>query len=212
MSEPNTTPQRRGMAAADANEPRALRTRQSLVTALLKSVEAKGLENISVSELCREAGVHRTTFYGHWADITSFAADVFVGFIDDLARVGDELNEAGTDLERMQSTYERSLDRQLDHIREHRVLYRSLFASTHDAGFRRALALSMHRRALDAIERWRSAGVEVAADASLQAVYIAGGTVSSLAYWAASDDDDHTELSRTMFGMLPAWWPTDAAA
>lgn len=37
--------------------------------AVLNLLEIKGAEQITVSEVCREAQVHRTTFYGHYKDI-----------------------------------------------------------------------------------------------------------------------------------------------
>lgn len=44
-------------------------TCQRIENAAMRLLEKKGVEQISVSEICREANVHRTTFYGHYKDI-----------------------------------------------------------------------------------------------------------------------------------------------
>ncbi len=45
---------------------RILMTRRMLKEGLLRMLEHKPLSRISVSELCREAGVNRATFYNHY--------------------------------------------------------------------------------------------------------------------------------------------------
>lgn len=44
-------------------------TCQRIEDAILMLLEKKEAEQITVSEICREAQVHRTTFYGHYKDI-----------------------------------------------------------------------------------------------------------------------------------------------
>lgn len=47
---------------------RTQRTRESIRDALLACMKEKHLSEISVAELCRRAGVDRTTFYRHYKD------------------------------------------------------------------------------------------------------------------------------------------------
>lgn len=42
-------------------------TKRLLQDGLLKLLESKSLDKISVTELCREAGINRATFYNHYA-------------------------------------------------------------------------------------------------------------------------------------------------
>ena len=42
-------------------------TKKMLKESLLKMLKEKDLDTINVSELCREAGVNRATFYRHYA-------------------------------------------------------------------------------------------------------------------------------------------------
>jgi AcrR family transcriptional regulator len=80
-------PTRRQGASVNLAEPRAARTHEALTSALFDLLRENDLTEISISELCRTAGVHRTTFYGHYADIFAFASDAFARMLDDLASI-----------------------------------------------------------------------------------------------------------------------------
>lgn len=47
---------------------RQRKTRHSLVEALAKLMEERPFQELSVSDICRRAMVHRTTFYAHFTD------------------------------------------------------------------------------------------------------------------------------------------------
>ncbi|QMV44065.1 TetR/AcrR family transcriptional regulator [Cohnella cholangitidis] len=51
------------------NDLRVVKTKQALHQALLALLKVKTLESISVSALCREAGINRGTFYLHYKDV-----------------------------------------------------------------------------------------------------------------------------------------------
>ncbi|MFX3632430.1 MAG: TetR/AcrR family transcriptional regulator [Candidatus Pristimantibacillus sp.] len=51
------------------NDLRVIKTKKALHLAVLALLKTKSLESISVSTLCREAGVNRGTFYLHYKDI-----------------------------------------------------------------------------------------------------------------------------------------------
>ncbi len=55
--------------SAMGNEKRNLYSRQQLTKALLKLLKKKELADITVSELCEEAGVGRVTFYRNYPDM-----------------------------------------------------------------------------------------------------------------------------------------------
>lgn len=51
------------------NDLRVIKTKKALHQALMNLLKVNSLESISVSTLCREAGVNRGTFYLHYKDI-----------------------------------------------------------------------------------------------------------------------------------------------
>lgn len=62
---------REGEQAMNENDLRVIKTKKALHQALLGLLRTNTLESISVSALCREAGVNRGTFYLHYKDVGS---------------------------------------------------------------------------------------------------------------------------------------------
>jgi AcrR family transcriptional regulator len=54
--------------ATEATDPRILRSRQMLMEALVKLLDRKEFDDISVQEIADEATLNRATFYLHYAD------------------------------------------------------------------------------------------------------------------------------------------------
>ena len=196
---------RAGSAAADRLEPRALRTRTLILQALRDAVAEVPLDDLTVSELCRRAGVHRVTFYGHWPDVQAAASEAFAEVIDRLAAVDEnDVADAATAVD-LAVYYERALVAQLTEIRDHRAVYRSLAASP---AFARRLLESLADRARLAVNALAALGVVVPGnDLGLATAHIAGGVVSASLYWASTDDDDVETAARIIYAQLPAWWP-----
>jgi AcrR family transcriptional regulator len=51
------------------NNQRALETRHKIREVLLEKMAGKSIHQISVQEICKDAKIHRTTFYAHYDDI-----------------------------------------------------------------------------------------------------------------------------------------------
>lgn len=66
-------------------DPRLLRA------ALVRLLADRPLAAVSVAELCREAGVHRTTFYKHAAGVDEFAVTMLTEEIDAIAAIGVDI-------------------------------------------------------------------------------------------------------------------------
>src|ERR1700761_4044089 len=54
--------------AAESTDPRVLRSRQMLMEALLRLLNRKEFDDISIQEIADEAGLNRATFYLHYPD------------------------------------------------------------------------------------------------------------------------------------------------
>lgn len=203
----------RDIGTPPSDEPRTARTLRALTTALLELLEHKDLNDIGVAELCRVADVHRTTFYGHYRGIEELAADIFGRIVDRLATVDvsrDHLDQPAV----VSASYQESLRQILAHVSDERAAYRALFLAKNDAGFRRILVSTLHRRISIAMDVWREAGIEVspAGTADIAAAYFAGGTMASIEQWALGDDTDADAYAAAVMSLLPAWWPTPISA
>ena len=196
-----------GPSAGD--DPRQLRTRVALTSALLRLLERAPLDEISVAALCREAGVHRTTFYGHAPNVHAFALAVFTQDLDQLTAVTVE--PAAETPEHIAERYFDSLTRVLEHVADERAGYRALFGSAGRGVFRAALDERMRRRARIALEVWRAKRVPGApvADAAVDeaAAFIAGGLVGAVETWAMGDETDAAASAARIAALMPRWWP-----
>jgi AcrR family transcriptional regulator len=201
-----SAPSRRQGASVNLAEPRAARTHEALTAALFNLLREHDLTEISISELCRTAGVHRTTFYGHFADIYAFAADAFARMLDDLANVADDPSTFDdSSPETITAAYAASMRQELEHIRDHRAAYRMMFGTRVDAGFRRELFQRLLRRASISVSIWQRHGVATGIDAATAAAYIAGGSVGVFEDWANSDDTDVDARTDEIMATSPAW-------
>ncbi|MDJ0376446.1 TetR/AcrR family transcriptional regulator [Cryobacterium sp. PH31-L1] len=187
-------------------DPRMARTRQALTEALLRLLDSTNLNSITVAGLCREAGVHRTTFYGHSPDVVSFAAALFVGELDSIARVDIDPARAGTP-ESISTAYAASLRQLLEHVATRRPVYRALFTSPVGSGFRVHLTERMRDRALTAMNSWSQQGIATAVDNESAAAFISGGLVGSIEYWSASNRTDAAAYAAAIADLMPGWWP-----
>lgn len=81
---------------------RILLTKRLLQEGLLRLLETKDLEKISVTELCREAGINRATFYNHYDSPLALLCDIEEGITNELESmitVPHSLEESVTQLE-----------------------------------------------------------------------------------------------------------------
>ncbi|WP_216648800.1 TetR/AcrR family transcriptional regulator [Agromyces agglutinans] len=190
-------------------DPRQLRTRRALAEALVRLLERVPLDEISVAELCREAGVHRTTFYGHFDGVAEFALAEFSQGIDRIAAV--DVDPADESSAEVAERYLASLRAILAHIAEERSGYRTLFGPATRGVFRMALEDQQRRRARIALEVWRAQRVPGApmTDAAVEqaAAFIAGGLVGVIEVWALGDDADAMDASARVLALMPGWWP-----
>ncbi len=140
--------------AGDGRPIRKLTSREYFWEALLSLLETRPAGKVSVSELCRQAGLSRPTFYAHWETLDDFLSQaqerVATGFI---ASTG--LRACPDKILHRQSARE-AYAAWFDYInRERRVL--SLFLGEHGfPGFRHALiaqGIDTYRTVLDKAER-----------------------------------------------------------
>jgi len=51
------------------NNKRFQQTEEKILRTFGQLATSKGIDKVTVSDICRQAGIHRTTFYGHYSDI-----------------------------------------------------------------------------------------------------------------------------------------------
>lgn len=186
------------------SDPRTRRTLALLERAMSSLLETQSITDINVSELCRVAGIHRTTFYKHFSSVAEFAAYMYSTLIDDLARVDEE--QLSPSAEEVPEHYRRALQGMLDHIAQNRRAYRRLFASGGDHQFQRIVADVMTTRAHEAHERLVARGREIPIDAETGARIVGAACAGAMGVWAEQDAVDSEQRSREIMSALPPWW------
>lgn len=64
--------------------PRLAKTKESLLEALVRMLEEVPLESITVSDLCKEAGINRTTFYKYYSVPEDVITEVAERILDEV--------------------------------------------------------------------------------------------------------------------------------
>lgn len=190
-------------------DPRQVRTQEALGGALARLLETTPLGDISVAELCREAGVHRSTFYGHASSVPEFALGEFSRGIDEIAEVAVEPGVESP--VQIAERYLASMRDILELVAAEREGYRALFGPATAGLFRGALDARLRHRARLALEVWRAQDVPGAprdgAAVDEAAAFIAGGLVGAIEQWAMSDEMDAAAAAARISTLMPVWWP-----
>lgn len=87
--------------------------------AFLRLLESKELEAITVSELCKECGLNRSTFYANYMDIYDLADHVRDGLEAEVGHLYQDEREQGFNSNNFLKLFH--------HIRDHQSLYRIYF-------------------------------------------------------------------------------------
>jgi len=186
------------------DEPRTARTRQALEAGLWELLRDHELAEISVSALCRQAGVHRTTFYGHHRNIFDFAASVYAGVVDQLGTVDVDQRGTGRTAEEINLMYIDSVRRILQHTKAEARVYRALF---HTETFLGIMAAGLARRFLLSLHVWQAHDVMPRINSDAVAAYLGGAYASWIEQWVLSEDDDVEGRLGSLRHLLPQWWP-----
>ncbi|MFJ4223451.1 TetR/AcrR family transcriptional regulator [Microbacterium sp. NPDC089695] len=184
------------------DDPRHARTRTALGDALLRLLASAPLDAITVASLCREAGVHRTTFYGHAAGVEEFAVEFLTRDLDAVATVDPE--QGGIDLQR----YRTALVTILEHVAAERTLYRSLLQSRWAGSLRAAIDARLRGRFILALDVFASTGAaSVPARRDEVAAFLSGALVGAIDVWSAGEDTDARAGADRILALMPTWWP-----
>lgn len=189
-------------------DPRRVRTRQALGEALLRVLRSTPLDDVTVTQLCREAGVHRTTFYAHADSVPAFAVMMVSREVDDDSTVGVSPGSETPDESAAQ--YLQALSDMFAHVVAERSLYRPLFASTSRGALRVALDQRLRHRvgiALDVLAKEGVPDVPLGPAGDEAVAFIAGGLGGVLEAWSREDDEDAAAAARRVLRLMPPWWP-----
>ena len=194
----------RPTASEPSTDRRAERTRAALRDALLARLGSQDLDGLTVAGLCRAAGVHRTTFYGHYDTTESFAVGVLAVLVDEAASVtGLDDGSVGEIAE----SYYATLGGMLDLLDRRRGVYRALFRSSMGSAFREALRTVLRRHLALALAVLGGHGLGPPGQRDLVAAFLSGALASALEAFVEGPPKEIDGEVRAMFDLFPPWWP-----
>jgi AcrR family transcriptional regulator len=191
-------------------DPRQARTRSALRDAIHTLAAAKRIDQVTVAEVSRVAGITRDTFYRHAATPVHLLADVLGEELDETLRAHTDLPARSDSMLSVFDDSERDL---LRHVAEHATIYRNSMHPRLIGPLRDALterieqALAHHLDRHPHIAPPREDGIAPERHVRMLVAYAGAGTVAAIEEWLRSGDlDDIDAAARTVIAASPAWW------
>ncbi len=183
---------------------RAARTRERLTDALGELLSSG--RNVSVSAVCAAAGVGRSTFYTHFADIGDIVVRVVDGIFDDIGR-RDVARRSERAMGRRLIT-ETGIAELLQALRGRREFFVYALSAPATERLRERLVADATAGLGHSIEAERpDATPEFIAAASN---FLAGGVVGILQGWVvAGAEPDADVTAKAIIELLPSWFTAD---
>lgn len=183
-------------------DPRGRRTRAALHRAIFALIRHKPIAEITVAELCREAAIHRTTFYKHYATVADFVGQVFADAVDDLIAIppGTRFGHQET-----AAAYREAVRRVFAAVIDDRLTYRRLLGPEGDVHVQRAMLDGLRGRFTSAAENCLQYA-QAPIDPAVAGAALAGSTLmvaEQIAHSETVDADAMVDVWRTT---LPAWF------
>jgi len=193
-------------------DPRQARTWARLVEVVHEVAAESPIDDVSVAELARRAGITRDTFYRHAGGPADLLARVLGAELDDLLTDFAERADADGGGRAVFDVAERAL---LAHMREHRSIYRGAMSPRLTPALRDMLVGLIERSLLEHLSRHPEiapagpAGIDRARQLHVYAAYAASGTIGAIEVWLADDAPAASDdAARAILAASPAWWFT----
>ena len=110
------------------NNKRKRESKERIKTEFINLIQTKELNQVSVSDICKRAGLNRTTFYANYADIYELADTVRQELEDNLSVIYAE------EIETQNNSHDFS--KLFRHIYENQLIYKTYFKLGYDNNYK----------------------------------------------------------------------------
>jgi len=191
-------------SSSRAVDSRTLRTVSAIESAVRQAVTQMPLDELTVAEVCRIAGIGRPSFYTHFASSPELVARMLTAEIDDILPVPAVEHVPTGQLE---PWITENLAAALDLVAQDRELYRAAFTSSSSGVLRAVLERAVENRVRNIIVIWQERELVYDVDLAVALPYITGGITRAVEAWAHDDDTDAPARARAIRDLMPRWWP-----
>jgi len=182
---------------------RILNTAAALKTAILTLAAKTPISRITVSDVTREAGINRATFYAHYTSPSELLASTLTGELDDVRRADTELR-ADSDLPAEQVTRQ-AVAAMAEHIDRHLAIYRLALGDPTDGTMQHVLSSHLTVSSLKHLSE-SVAPENIPGNPEFVAAFVANGLVGAIAVAVVSDQWDKDRVADVLMAMMPSWW------
>ncbi|MGH2485252.1 MAG: TetR/AcrR family transcriptional regulator C-terminal domain-containing protein, partial [Ktedonobacterales bacterium] len=162
---------------------RVRRTHKLLWEALMAELAERTFAEITVKDICERAMVHRTTFYAHYVDKYALLEQGMRQILDALV-AGDAHAPPCAFTEQHPPDY---FVRLFEHAAHHQRFYRAMVCGEGIGRFERLLKQYIAETASGAMRESPQGAQRPSLPAIMHAHYVAGATLSLLAWWLEND-------------------------
>lgn len=185
-----------------AKDPRPARTQAAIIDAI-ERLERSG-SHLSVSNIVREAGISRSSFYTHFRDLDAVAVHLIAELYGRIEELDADLRPAVSGREATEAT----LNLLLDEITHRRHLYVAVLGSGVSGRAYRELLSIFASGARATMETTAPIGV----DPDLAAHFLAAGTLATITWWITQTDPPARDtVQAQLVGLYPSWIITDSS-
>ena len=189
---------------ARTTDRRTVRTVAAVEAAVREALREVPLDDLTVAEVCRRAGIGRPSFYTHFDSIPELVAQMLTAEIDDELPIPDV---ESVDADRIEPTLTVNFAAALQLVARDRELYRAAFASASSGVLRRVLEQAIAVRVRNIVLIWQDRGLVAVVDMDVAVPFAAGGIARALEAWAFDDATDAVGRARAIRDQMPRWWP-----
>jgi len=182
---------------------RILNTAAALKTAILTLAAKTPISRITVSDVTREAGINRATFYAHYASPSELLASTLTAELDEVRRADSELRAEG-ELPATVVTRE-AVAATAGHIDRNLPIYRLALDDATDGTIQHVLSSHLTVSCLQHL-RESVAPEDIPGNPDLVAAFVANGLVGAISVAVVSDQWDKDRVADVLMAMMPSWW------
>jgi AcrR family transcriptional regulator len=158
---------------------RVRRTHKLLWEALMAELTERPIEEITVSDICERAMVHRTTFYKHYEDKYALLEQGIGQMYDDLLAEEEHLPPSAYSVEHPPPYFVRLFE----HAAQHQQFYKLMLSGEGIGRFQKLLKEYIAEVVSTKAHELPQANQQFAVPIDMHAHYVSGAALSLLAWW-----------------------------
>ena len=162
---------------------RVRRTHKLLWEALMAELSERAFEEITVTDICERAMVHRTTFYKHYEDKYALLEQGMRQMYDALVAEVVHVTPSAFSMDHPPPYFVRVFE----HVAEHQHFYKLMLCGEGIGRFQKLVKEYIAEVASANVREWTPANQHLAVPPAMQVQFFAGAVLSLLAWWLEND-------------------------